>query len=348
MSENNHIEELIVRCFLGEINETELRELEIWIMESPENRNYFFELKKISDLGRRSIWSEREKEYSWQRMYNRLAAGAEQKELVLPVRASGYRLSWIRYAVIALIALSIGWGVSEWFSSDTESLSAQVEPVYNEIKIERGGRGNTILLSDGSKVTLNAGTVFRYPTGFSSVDRIVYLDGEAYFDIVKDEAKPFVVKLKKQDITVLGTSFNVNAYSDENYSIVTLISGKVSLESYNEAGEPMSKMFLKPSQRAVSDNHTGSVSLESTDSSLAYTWTEGKYRFKDEPLSLITRRLEKYYDVRVHIEEESLKQIRFTGTFSLGQDIKEVLQVLDHEKRYTVKRVEKEIFIIKK
>jgi ferric-dicitrate binding protein FerR (iron transport regulator) len=348
MSENNNIEELIVRYFLGEINEIELRELEAWIIESPENKSYFFELKKISDSGRRSIWSEKEKESSWQRMYNRLAKEDERQEPILLEKASKHRLLWIKYAAIALIALSVGWGVNELVSSDSESLLAQVEPVYNEIKIERGGWGNTILLSDGSKVTLNAGTVFRYPTDFSSVGRIVYLDGEAYFDVVKDEAKPFVVKLKKQDITVLGTSFNVEAYGDESYSIVTLISGSVTLESYNEGGEPMSKMFLKPSQRAVSDNHTGSVSLENVDSSLAGTWTEGKYKFKDEPLFLIARRLEKYYDVHVHIEGESLKHIRFTGTFSLDQDIQAVLQVLDHEKRYTVKCMGKEIFIVKK
>jgi len=348
MSENTHIEELIVRYFLDDITEEELRELESWMMDTPENKARFFELKRISDSSRRSIWSEADKEASWQRMYDRLGSSKVQTKIEKPFIPSPKFPLWIRYAAVVLITLSIGWGINELVPVAPVPEIASIEPVYNEIRIGKGSRGNTLILSDGSKVTLNAATTFRYPTNFTTDNRMVYLDGEAYFEVAKDEKKPFVVKLKKQDIKVLGTSFNVEAFGDESYSIVTLLSGSVSLESYNEEGEPMSKMFLKVNQRAISDNQSGSVSLENIDTSLAEAWTEGKYKFKDEPLAAIGKRLEKYYDVHVRIETESLKQLRFTGTFSLDQDIQEVLNVLDQEKRYKVRRIGKEISIVKR
>lgn len=346
MIENNHIEELIIRYFLEEIDEEDIRELEAWIMESPENKSGFFQLKEISDSSLRSVWSEAEKEASWQRMEARLKARNRQEKPTLQTTRSMRPMIWFRYAAVVLIALMAGWGINGWVSGEEEIVQAFIEPVYNEIKIDKGGHGNTVILSDGSKVTLNAATTFRYPTNFSAVNRTVYLDGEAYFEVTKDEAKPFVVKLKKQDITVLGTSFNVEAYGDESYSILTLLSGSVALESYDETGEPMSKMFLKPNQRAVSDNRSGSVSLENIDTSLADAWTEGKYKFKDEPLWSIARRLEKYYDVKVHIESESLRRLKYTGSFALNQDIEEILHVLNQEKRCKIKKQGKEVTIV--
>ena len=134
--------------------------------------------------------------------------------------------------------------------------------MYNEIHVRKGGRANTVFLSDGSKVILNAATTFRYPTSFNGKNRQVYLDGEAYFEVSKDVEKPFVVKLKKQEITVLGTTFNVQAYAHEPYSEVTLLTGQILLEAFNERGESMSRMYLKPDQKALSDNSTGSVSLQ--------------------------------------------------------------------------------------
>ena len=81
-------------------------------------------------------------------------------------------------------------------------------------------------------------------------NRQVYLDGEAYFEVTKNEEKPFVVKLNKQDITVLGTTFNVQAYENESYSVVTLLSGRIMLEAFNEFSESTGRMFMKPNQCA--------------------------------------------------------------------------------------------------
>ena len=220
--------------------------------------------------------------------------------------------------------------------------------VYNEIHVQKGGRANTVLLSDGSKVILNAATTFRYPTSFDGEKRQVYLDGEAYFEVSKNSEKPFVVKLKKQEITVLGTIFNVQAYGHESYSEVTLLTGRILLEAFNERGESMSRMYLKPDQKALSDNSTGSVSLQEVNASLSNAWINGEYKFKDEPLASIVKRLENYYNVKIHLEDKRLEKIRYTGTFSLDQDILDVFRIIDYEKQLIFKRVEKEIFITSK
>lgn len=349
MPENKHIEELIIRYLQDDINAEELLELETWIMASSEHKSLFFQMKQIADSSRRSLWSDVEKEKSWQRMCARMSTSGKQ-DVVLPsssVRHKSRALLSIRFTALFVLALALGWGISElvhvWGGKRVNGTV-----VYNEIKTERGGRSNTLTLSDGSKVILNAATSFRYAEDFKGGNRTVYLDGEAYFEVAKDEKHPFIIKLKQQDITVLGTSFNVEAYSDDPYCIVTLLSGSVFLNTYNENGETISRTFLKPNQQAVTNNLFGSVSIQQVDPTLADSWTKGKYKFKDEALPDIIRRLEKYYDVQFHIECNSLKQMKFTGTFSLDQDIQEILHVLDHENLYTIKRIGKEIFIAKK
>ena len=225
---------------------------------------------------------------------------------------------------------------------------AEESIVYNEIHVQKGGRANTVILSDGTKVVLNAATTLKYPASFNGKNRQVYLDGEAYFEVTKNEEKPFVVKLNKQDITVLGTTFNVQAYSNELYSEITLLSGQILLEAFNEKGESMSRMYLKPDQKALSDNKMGSVSLQDVNASLSNAWINGEYKFKDASLSSIVKRLENYYNVKIYLDDKRLEQIKYTGTFSLDQDILDVLRIIDYEKQFTFKRVKKDIFITSK
>jgi ferric-dicitrate binding protein FerR (iron transport regulator) len=353
MPDKNQKEELFMRYFLGEIGEDELRELDACIAESTENRTLFFELKQISDSVRRSIWSEDEKEESWRRMHARIRGLSEERTPPIEARTPPVeerrkrRLpAFVRYAAVFAVALGAGIGIREFAGRKTADGERTVATACHEIRVERGGRGNTLILSDGSKVALNPATTFRYPASFGETERTVYLDGEAWFDVARDETRPFTVKLERQDITVLGTAFNVEAYSDEACSVVTLLSGSITLDAYGENGEPMSRMFLRPGQRARSDNKSGSVTIRNIDTATEEaSRTKGRYTFRDETLAVIAGRLEKYYGVRIHIGNEQLRQMRFTGSFSKNRDIREVLQVMDHENSYTVKRVADEISI---
>lgn len=346
MSEKQLIEELIIRYLQQEIDEEELRILENWLEQSPENKHYFFQLKSISDSSRRPAYLRRQQgEISWKRMEDRLKHKPKGKSPSTKFVSFYFWKSFLKYAGIILAAISIGWGMGGYLPLKNKTQTSPDKVVYNQIRVEKGGRANTLLLSDGSKIVLNAATTFTYPTTFGEKERMVYLDGEAYFEVAQDAEKPFIVRLKKQDITVLGTSFNVEAYGNDAYSIVTLLNGKITLETFNEKGESMSQMFLKPNQKAFSDNQTGSVSLQETDASLAGAWIKGVYKFKDEPLSSIMKRLENYYDVRIHLENESVGRIQYTGTFALDQDIREVLRIINYENQFVFKQTGKEICI---
>ena len=325
MESNNSIEELIIRYLQNEIQEDELRVLDAWIHESDANKSHFFELKGLFDTRKEvAFLNHYSVERSWERMAGKLDAisGVSVKSKVL---GKQFWLSFLRYAAIIVIAMGIGVGMNQWISNrlyagDTE---------YNEIVVEKGGRANTLLLSDGSKIILNASTRFKYPTSFNGDERVVHLEGEAYFEVAKNHSKPFIVKLKNQQITVLGTSFNIQAFNDDRFSVTTLLSGSILLESFDAQGRKMSSMKL----------------LSETDASISNAWVGGKYRFKDETLVSIVKRMENYYGVNIRLAHDSLRNIRYTGTFSLDQGIQEVLDIINSEKQFTFTKDGKDILI---
>lgn len=340
MSENNHIEILIIRYLEQHISEEDIRELDQWLGESVDHKAYFFQLKGIYDrICRSRHFSEEELEVSWKRMSDKL----ESKPTAITLGNSKKKnifISSLKYAAI-IVAILLGWGIGEIIRTEPRH-SGNDLVAWNEIKVQKGGKPSTILLSDGSKVSLNTATTFRYPTGFSDKEREVFLDGEAYFEVKEDALKPFVVKLKDQHITVLGTTFNIEAYTEENYSIVTLLSGSISLETFNEKQESVSNQLMKPNQRAYFDRQSGIVSLESVDASLSNVWMNGEYKFRDEPLCLILKRLENYYGITIYLESESLRNIKYTGTFNVNQPIREVLKIINYEKQFTFSELNKE------
>jgi ferric-dicitrate binding protein FerR (iron transport regulator) len=245
----------------------------------------------------------------------------------------------LKYTAIIVMAIVLGWGVGKINNKqyhDPEEASVS----WNEIQVQKGGKPNTLLLSDGSKVFLNTATTFRYPTAFSTKNREVYLNGEAYFEIKKDSLKPFIVKLGHQNITVLGTSFNIEAYSEESYSIITLLSGSILLETFNDNKESISNLVIKTNQRVYYNKQTGIVALEKVDASLSNVWMKGEYKFKGEPLFLILKRLENYYGVTIHFEDDNLRNTKYTGTFKNDQNIMEVLRIINHEKQFTFSKLD--------
>jgi ferric-dicitrate binding protein FerR (iron transport regulator) len=341
---NNDIKELIVRYLQQDISADELKELNLWVHASAENREHLFQLKNICDSTKNhKLLSEEEIEKSWQKMQRQM----EAPPVTIPVvsKKNVFLNHTLRYVAVGTVAVLLGAGIGEYLGRHSLPVEETRLVTYNEISVQKGGKPNALTLSDGSKVLLNAATTLRYPTDFGGDVREVYLDGEAYFEVAKDTVKPFVVKLKQQNVTVHGTSFNIEAYQEETYNIVTLLSGSISLESLKQNGEKISDLVLKPGQKAYFDNSAESVSVEQVDASLSNTWTKGEYKFKDEPMALIAKRLEYYYDVHIHLDDKQLENIKYTGTFSLNQSIREVLRIITYENRLQYQQTGNEIHI---
>lgn len=291
----------------------------------------------IKNIIAESLKDEVDVDREWERLFSSI-----EKKTISKMKTRRLFLQYMKYA--AAVVLGIGVSLSTLYLTNQENLST----VGNYKLVTSKGEKSYLQLPDGTRVWLNSCTTLEYAENYGHSNRSIYLDGEAYFEVSKNSEKPFVVKLKKQEITVLGTIFNVQAYGHESYSEVTLLTGRILLEAFNERGESMSRMYLKPDQKALSDNSTGSVSLQEVNASLSNAWINGEYKFKDEPLASIVKRLENYYNVKIHLEDKRLEKIRYTGTFSLDQDILDVFRIIDYEKQLIFKRVEKEIFITSK
>ena len=196
----------------------------------------------------------------------------------------------------------------------------QLAATFNTISTPRGGQYQ-IKLADGTQVWLNAASSLKYPTRFSGSERVVELTGEGYFEVAKHARMPFKVKTNGSEIEVFGTSFNVNAYSDEPALKTTLLEGSVKVTSGKESS------FIKPGQEAgISvDNF---IRIQKADVEKAVAWKEGLFQFGGTPLPEVMRQLMRWYDIDVSYEGK-ISPRQFGGEISRESDLKDVLKILE-------------------
>jgi len=189
--------------------------------------------------------------------------------------------------------------------------------VFNTMSTPRGGEF-TLVLSDGTKVILNAASSIKYPTAFTGKDRRVEITGEAYFEVAHNAARPFKVTCTGQTITVLGTHFNVNAYADEPAVKTTLLEGSVSVAAVAD------NTIIKPGQQAILTQNKFRVLAIDTDEVIA--WKQGMFRFNGTPLATIMKQVARWYNVDVVYEDETLKTKSF---FAMSTRFAKVSQLLN-------------------
>lgn len=204
------------------------------------------------------------------------------------------------------------------------------EPIYNELEVPRGGECQ-VVLDDGTKVWLNADSRLTYPVAFSAKERKVVLTGEAYFEVKKDTV-PFVVSTETGEIRVLGTSFGTSVYEGE-ISYTTLVSGKVNFIAKDGKSE-----MLSPGEQ-VRVFASGQIEKRTVDVGEYVGWRHGLFIFKNKPLPEIMTMLERWYDVKVILQDENLKQLKFTGDLERYDTINTFLQLLErlNEIKYEIK-----------
>lgn len=179
--------------------------------------------------------------------------------------------------------------------TDGEKLIDAKEVQYATLNTPRGGQYR-LTLPDGTKVILNAESSLTYPTAFKDNQRKVELKGEAFFDVAENKAQPFIVATEQQQVTVTGTTFNVNAYGDSNRTITTLVTGSVNVKSNSSSAIAS----LKPGQEAVLNN--GTIKTKEVDTHVATGWADGVFVFKYKSLAEILPQLERWYDIQVDID----------------------------------------------
>lgn len=218
-----------------------------------------------------------------------------------------------------------GSGMLAYLSSALGQSPAASEITYNTITTPRGGQYN-VVLPDGTQVWLNAASSLKFPTAFTGKERNVELNGEAYFEVVKNKAMPFHVSSAGQTIEVLGTHFDVNAYNDETALKTTLLEGSVKI-----AKGGLSAMLKPGQQSTISNNETNAAIKvsEVADIDEIMAWKNGKFHFNDTDIKTVMRQISRWYDVDIEYTGKIPGDDVFTGTFSRSLTAAKALKILE-------------------
>jgi len=230
--------------------------------------------------------------------------------------------SWIKIAATIIIPLLL-FNVISWYVFLKPQKHLDI--TWQEVYVPKGEKLQ-VLFQDGSKAWLNSDTHLKYPNEFSGSVREVKLEGEAYFIVKKNPRTPFVVQLKSLDIKVTGTSFNVKAYSDEEELTTSLDEGKVSLFIFQN--NKKLEYLLKPGQQATYLRNSGNLGISSFAKGYNSAWKENRLIFKDTPLAVVVKVLERYYNVPFVIDSPNALNYTYTITFH-NETLKEVLFALE-------------------
>lgn len=319
-------EEVIIRSIQKTSTPEELSILNKWMKEDEKNAACYFQLEEIWN-SRESI-SEETIHNGWQTLAEQITL-RPQKGHSFNSSAKKQKIGWLRYAAAVFIGVLITSAV--WMTLYDAPKELQPQTLVQNVVYNNTGV-HPVVLPDNSEVWLNEDSKIIYPETFAEKNRVVALEGKAYFDIQKDSEKPFIVQIGNVEIEVTGTEFFVESAPEEG-STVTLISGKVNLNYKDKDGKPFSTS-LTPGEQARVNSLNDSVTIENIDTDYYIAWKDGTYRFTDEPLEKIAPLLAKRFDLDIHVTL-SLRNKRFTGRVVPGEDIENILKSI--RKSYPIK-----------
>lgn len=209
--------------------------------------------------------------------------------------------------------------------------------VYNKMETLTGME-YTLALSDGSLVYLNAETSVKYPVVFAENERMVELDGEAYFEVAKDASRPFIVRMNGVDVKVTGTSFNARAYRNEGKVVTTLIEGRVEVNG----------KAIVPGEQARYEVGNGDLEVAKVDVEHFVAWKEGYFVFRNERLEDVMRTLARWYKVEYHFMDEASKDVRIGARFGRYNDMTPIIEMLRETELVDVLQTNCSLYISKR
>ncbi|WP_165835936.1 FecR family protein [Marinifilum breve] len=325
----NKINQLIAKHFAGEISDKEASQLGDWLKASAENEKLFNDLKgEWENLELKSSISDRF------RVLNKVKARieAEEKQDVKVVR-NLFNSSWYRIAASVIVLISIS--AISW--DQIQNPFSIINTLGYEVSTCDAGDQKEILLSDGSQVFLNGDSRVKYKKNLAGEERNVYLQGEAFFDVARNEQKPFVIGLKKAEVKVLGTSFNVKAYPEDEKMETSVLTGKVAFKrTEGFLNRNQESMYLVPGEKGVVDRSNKSIDKLHVDNKLDVAWMNKDLHFENTSLLEITRTLYRMYGVNFKFMDGSLKDLKITANFE-NEKLEEVIKILEMTSEFSYK-----------
>ena len=209
-----------------------------------------------------------------------------------------------------------------WLILDTPQDPEQLIECF----VPKGEKAKQIFLPDGSEVWVNAESRLIYPNTFKGDTRTLFLNGEANFKVSRDKKKPFIVKTATLDIEALGTTFNVESYSNSPQTIATLEEGKIKVSTKDSIPH---ETILSPNEQFIYDRDTHSREINIVDAQRLSNWKEGQLYFKNAPFGKLVKTIERKYNVTILYDQEKYKNNKLTVKFDHDETIDEVLSILE-------------------
>lgn len=338
---------LITKYLSEAASEAEVAQIFQWIEASPSNKEAFMEIKKIWALGTKG---DEDIERAWYEIQERLKFMSRRRKRANFLKYAAIFIGLVAGSYVwffnepadkpaliiedSAVVLSTGDNTSEKLNVNSEQnfatqggkvFATQIgnkivynanesikELVYNEIKVPHG-KTFQLVLSDGSLVHLNSGTSMKFPVNFlPDQERRVFLDGEAYFEVAKDEKRPFLVEANDIDVQVLGTHFNVSSYKGTE-PFAVLVEGSVSVSDRQEEQEARHSQVIVPGQKASLTSN--GFAVEEVDVNDYLEWRQGRLIFNNESFQEIVYKIERRYNVEINNAYTELDPIKFNGKF---------------------------------
>ncbi len=384
MSNALEISQLIYKSVIGTLTPAEQSKLNDWLSD-PDNREFYQSILEKNKLERKfENFEQFRADIAWEKIKSKIKERSTLKRTPFLPRWSRYAaavlllmtvgtLFWLKTkntpdltadqgivpgSAKALLKLSDGniVNLAEFPGEDKipNAVSRSGEIAYktisgtgeatDELHVPIGGEYK-VVLADGSKVWLNSGSTLKYPVAFSGEQRNVILSGEGYFEVAKDD-KPFIVNAGGVDIKVLGTSFNIRAYQNDDRIITTLIEGRIEIKDH--FGK-LSSVFLEPGNQAIFQREEQEIiKLQSDNPAASNAWTNGKFDFNNESLEEIMTQLSRWYNCKVEFRQEHLKDKLITGIAFRDRPVNNVMEMLSKVAHFQYQVNENKIIIDKK
>lgn len=358
MEKKDNLEFKIIESLQGKLNETDLRHLVEWMEADPEHLLFFNQVKEKYEAAELSKMSAADLDG----LFEKFKAQVPKKKKVYSLRMF-YRVAASLAVLITAGWLSLKFGPeilnrSEEVTAEIEKpyiissgkkyiidhadshisfaevLEHQAKPLknnerkklapeWNELVVPRGCR-ISIDLADGTQVLLNSESKLEYPLTFTEHNRTVRLSGEGYFVVTHRPEQPFIVETEYLDVTVLGTTFNVSAFEDDEQVITTLVEGSVKLHAEHLNQE----VVLLPNENGILVKGQNEVRVMPVQADQATSWIMGYYSFSSENLDVVMQKLIRSYGIPIQLKDESLKEMTFSGKLDIKEKITDVLNII--------------------
>lgn len=301
---------ILHKYITGDATLSEKEEVARWLDADKKNMKEFLAQRKLYDI---SIWQ-------------------EEQEPIIKKNISAINKRWTLRSITIELSKIAAIFIIAFTTIYTFLLKDTTDPAKMQTMFVPAGQRAELTLTDGTKVWLNAKTTFTFPNKFTANSRNVILDGEGYFDVTKNTDKPFIVETKEYNIKVLGTEFNVTAYSGSSSFETSLLKGAV------EVFSPVKgiKVSLEPHMRIYKEN--GMLKKDTIQHDNYFLWKEGLICFYDEPVGKILEKLQLYYDIKIDVQNKSLLKNRYSGKFRTKDGVEHVLKVLKLNNKFSYEK----------